>query len=118
MNPSIFFLSSKQSDLFIKATIKRKQYVEGIKRHLDSDSIKSATGLTTLVGLSDVWVDEEPDRTAPHHLISYNESYQRIWGDAPLYGNVLIILSQKAWDALPAEKRLTDARVAELNLKV
>lgn len=118
MNPSIFFLSSKQSSIFLDANIKRKQYVEGVKRYLDPESIKSATGLSTLVGLSDVWVDEEPDRTAPHHLIAYTKSYQRTWGDAPLYGNVLIILSQKAWEALPAEKRLTDARVAELNLKV
>lgn len=114
----VYCLSPKQSELFITTINKRRQYVEPVKRHLDPESLKSAVGVSTLVGIKDVWVDEDPmTRGFPHHLISYNAPYQREWGNSPLYGNVFVILSKKAWEGLPAEKRLTDDQVKELTLQ-
>jgi hypothetical protein len=114
----IYCLSDKQSDLFLKTINQRGQYIESIKRHLDPTSLKTAVGVKTLVGISDVWVDEDPTtRDFPHHLISYNSAYQRTWGNSPLYGNVFVVFSKKAWEALPEEKRLTDEQVKELTLQ-
>lgn len=114
----IYCLSDKQSELFIKTINKRGQYIESVKRYLDPTSLKTAVGVSDLKGIKDVWMDEDPStRDFPHRLISFNKDYQRLWGDQPLYGNVFVIFSKKAYEALPAEKKLTDDQVKELTLQ-
>ena len=113
---TIYCLSTAQSQLFLTAYNKQRKYVESIKNHLDGDSLKSAVGASTLVGLKDVWVAEEPNKEAAHHLISYNAEYQSCWGNRPIFGNVVVIFSPKAWAALPADKRLTDDAVKAIQL--
>jgi len=114
----LYYLSPKQSELFIKKQNKQGKYVESVKRYLDPNSIKTATGIANLKGVSDIWVDEDPTtRAFPHHLISYGKDYQRTWGNSPLYGNVFVCLSKKAWEALPEDKRLDDLAVLELTLQ-
>jgi hypothetical protein len=114
----IYFLNAKQADIFIKEQNQKGCYVESVKRYLDPKSLKAATGLTSMTGISDVWADDEPNtREHPHHLISYNAEYQAHWGDQPLYGNIFVIVSKKVWDALPADKRKTDDEVKTLTLQ-
>jgi len=114
----IYYLNDKQSSLFIKKQNKQGKYVESIQHYLDPKSLKTATGVANLKGVKGVWVDEDPTtRAFPHHLISYNRPYQQTWGNQPLYGNVFIILSKKAWEALPEDKRLDDLAVLELTLQ-
>ena len=115
---TIYFLTNKQSEAFIKRQNKDGHYVESVKRYLDPKSLKEATGLETLTGIKDVWVDDDPaTRSFPHHLIAYNEAYTRQWGIQPLYGNVFVIVSDKVWNSLPAEKRKTDDEVKTLSLQ-
>lgn len=114
----LYYLTDKQSDLFLTTINKRGQYIESIKRYLDPQSLKTATGISDLKGIKDVWMDEDPrTRDFPHRLISFNKDYQRNWGDQPLYGNVFIVVGKKAYEALPAEKKLTDDQVKELTLQ-
>ena len=105
----IFYLSPKQTTLFIQKQNKDGHYVESVKRYLDARSLKTTTGIAKLAGIADVWVDDDPTtRAFPHHLLTYNEDYQRMWGNSPLYGNVFVCLTKKGWEALPEEKRIKD----------
>jgi hypothetical protein len=117
-NSSIYFLERKQLTLFVQTQNAQGKYVEGIKRHLDPKSIKEATGLTSLVGVSEIVMDDDPTtRSFPHRLMRFNDAYRRTWGDQPLYGNVFVVLSKTAWNNLPASKQLTDDQVRALTLQ-
>jgi len=113
---SVFFLAPKQFPLFVETQNAQHKYVESIKRHLDPKSIKAATGLTSLVGVSHVLVDEDT-RSFPHRLMRFNDAYRSTWGDQPLYGNVFVVLSKTAWNNLPEDKKLTDDDVRALTLQ-
>ena len=117
-NSSLYFLGPKQFSLFLETQNSQRKYVESVKRHLDPKSIKEATGLTSLVGVSDIIMDEDPStRSFPHRLMRFNDAYRRTWGDQPLYGNVFVVLSKNAWSNLPESKKLTDEQVRALTLQ-
>jgi trehalose-6-phosphatase len=103
-----FYISKKDFPAWLKTQNKNKTYAEDIKRHLDTDSIKAATGLKTMVGVSNILVDE--DGTAKglclNRTMSYNDSYCAMWGDVPLRGNAVVVVSDKVWASLPAEKKV------------
>ena len=117
-NSSIYFLSPKQETLFFQTQNSQHHYLESVKRYLDPKSVKEATGLTSMVGVKDILVDDDPTtRQFPHHLMLYNDAYRRTWGNQPLYGNVFVVLSKTAWNNLPPSKQLTDDQVRALTLQ-
>ena len=113
---TLYFLTNKQSEMFLHRQNRRRHYVASIKRHIDPESFKTATGLPTMVGVKDIWVNETSDYNHRHRLLSYNQKYRSQWGDTPLYGNVFVIVSNKVWDTLPADKKKTDDEVKRLTL--
>jgi len=116
-SPSVYFLGPTQYSLFVKTQNAQRKYVADVKRHLDNKSIKEATGLSSLVGVMNVIVDDEPARDFPHRMMRYNDSYQQTWGNQPLYGNMFVVLSKNAWNNLPESKKLSDEQVQALTLQ-
>lgn len=108
------YLPKKEFDRWLKAQNKNRVYAEDIKRHLDKEALKAETGLTKLTGVSLVLVDE--DGTAKglkeNRTLRYNKAYRAMWGDKPLYGNAVVILSDKAYEELAPEKKTPTEYVA------
>jgi len=103
------YLPKKEFDRWLKAQNKRSVYAEDIKRHLDKDALKKETGLTKLTGVSLVLVDEDgmAKGLKENRTLRYNKEYRAMWGDKPLYGNAVVILSDKAYEELAPEKKET-----------
>jgi hypothetical protein len=104
---TIFYINKKDFSNWIKTQNKNNIYAEDIQRYLDKESIKATTGLAKLAGVSNVLVDE--DGTAKglpkSRVLRYNEDYERTWGNVPLYGNVVLVLTDKAYKDLAEDKK-------------
>jgi hypothetical protein len=106
--PTVYRISRKMAEKAVPLLNDKDIYVEDILHYLNKDAVKRVAGLTNAKGISSVYVGEDRKAGTAHHLLPYNEDYQRTWGNQAVYGNVIIILSDKAYNELPAERKTTD----------
>jgi hypothetical protein len=106
--PTVFRITRKMAERVVPLLNDKDIYVENIQRHLNTDTLKRVAGLTNAKGISSVYVSEDRKAGTAHHILPYNDEYQRNWGNQPVYGNVIIVLGEKAYNDLPAELKTTD----------
>jgi len=106
--PTVYRITRKMAEKAVPLLNKKNLYVEDILHYLNKDAVKRVAGLTNAKGISAVYVGEDRKAGTAHHLLPYNEDYQRNWGNQAVYGNVIIILGDKAYNELPAELKTTD----------
>jgi hypothetical protein len=112
----VFRITRKQASKLVPILNKKGVFVENVASYLDKEDIKRAAGITKANGCSSVYVSEERDGRQPHHTIHYNESYQRTWGDQPLYGNIICVIGDKAYAELPDALKIPDAELNNITL--
>lgn len=108
------YIAKKDFDRWLKATNKMGVWVEDIRRHLEPADIKGVSGLANTRGVLLVLVDEDgrAKGLAENRTLRYNSEYRRWNGDAPLYGNAVMVLSDKAYATLAPEKKTPMESVA------
>ena len=82
--------------------------VQELMRHLDKKAIKKLSANGEMP--KHVYVSDERGSSAPNTLIPYNKEYQAMWGNQPIYGNIIFCYgneSSKSYQAVPADKRAT-----------
>ena len=104
----IYYVSRATAEKVVHKLNEKGVFVESIQRHLEKASLKRVTGLKSLAGISGVYVSEEREGRVAHNLLPYNQEFQKHWGNQPIYGNVLIVLGQKAYNSLPSGVATTD----------
>jgi hypothetical protein len=103
----VYRISKTQVDKLVPILNDKDIYVENIKHYLNKSQVKRASGVKSASSVSGVYVSEERRGLTAHHAIEYNDEYKRNWGNQPIYGNILIVVSDKAYATLPAEQRMT-----------
>ena len=105
--PTVYRITRKMLDSLILMP-GQEVYFEDVTRYLNKQLLKRITvpGLNRMpLG---VIVNETRLAGTAHHLLSYNYEYQNLWGNQPLYGNIIIVLRDKTYNELPAELKTTD----------
>ena len=105
--PTVYRITQKMLDSLIRLP-GQEIWFEDIKRYLNEQFLKRITfpGLNRMpLG---VIVNSVRQAGTAHHLLPYNYEYQNIWGNQPLYGNIIIVLRDKTYNELPAELKTTD----------
>ena len=101
----IYHLTQKQMDKAFPTMLENKMYIQDIKRHLDKAWVKNlAFGQMP----SRIYVAEERGDRTPHHLIKYSKEYCEMWGNQPLYGNIIFIYGPKTFEKVPDEFKNTN----------
>jgi hypothetical protein len=114
--PIIYRITRKQAEKLVPMLNERDIFVEDIKSHINKDDIKRVAGVPTINGVSGVYVNEERRGLQPHNLISYNADFQKQWGNQPIYGNVIFVLGEKAYNALPDNLKIANDALATIIL--
>ena len=104
--PVVYRINRKMADKLVPRLNKSDIYVESIDYYLDKDILKQVAGVPNAKGISSVYVNESRVGKVAHRTLRYNNTY--CGGDQPIYGNIVIVLGPKAYDALPAELKTTD----------
>jgi hypothetical protein len=87
--------SSLESKIYEKAN-NNDTYLQDLSHYIDKKHMKEVYGINDLRHIRSILVNDERDG-APHYKIKYNKSYTDFWGNQPIYGNVVIVLSDKAY---------------------
>jgi len=106
--PTVYRITRKMAEKAVPLLNDKDIWVEDILHYLNKDTVKRVAGLTNAKGISSVYVNDERYAGKAHHLLPYNDEYQRLHGNQAVYGNVIIILGEKAYNELPAELKTTD----------
>lgn len=114
--PIIYRITRKQAEKLVPILNARSIYVQDISFHLNKEDIKRVANVATKTGVSSVYVNEERRGLQPHNLISYNADFQKQWGNQPIYGNVIFVLGEKAYNALPDNLKIANDALATIIL--
>jgi hypothetical protein len=112
--PTVYRITRKMAEKVVPLLNDKDVYVEDIQRHLNKDALKRVAGITNLKGISGVYVGEDRKAGTGHNILPYSDEYQRTWGNQFVYGNVIIIFGDKAYNELPAELKTTDINTITL----
>jgi hypothetical protein len=107
--PTIYRITRKMANKLVPMLNKRDIYVENIQSYLDKEGVKRVARVNTLAGVSGVYVvaERKPEHL-PHNILPYNEGYIKYWGPSFVYGNVIFVLGDKSYNALPDELKTRD----------
>jgi hypothetical protein len=111
--PTVYRITNEMAKRLVPLLNQSRVYVQDLKRYLNPSNLKCVASVANISSVSMVLVDEEGTGTA-HRLLPYNDSYQRTWGDKPLYGNVVIVLKDTAYNELAPELQTTDLTTIRL----
>ena len=106
--PTVYRISRKMAEKVVPLLNDKDIWVENIQRHLNKDAVKRVAGLTNAKGISGVYVGDKRKAGEEHFLLPYNDEYQHTWGNQAVFGNIIIVLGDKAYNELPAELKTTD----------
>lgn len=112
--PTVYRITRKMAERLVPRLNKEGVYVEDIQRHLNKDALKRVAGITNLKGISGVYVGEDRKAGTAHNILPYNDEYQRNWGNQSVWGNVIIIMGDKAYNDLAEELKTTDINTITL----
>ena len=104
--PTVYRITRKMAEKAI--SLLENIYVEDILCYLNKDAVKRVAGLTNAKGISAVYVGEDRKAGTGHFLLPYNDEYQRTWGNQAVFGNIIIVLSEKAYNELEDDLKTTD----------
>ena len=106
--PTVYRITYKMAKKLVPLLNEKDLWIEDIQRHLNKDAVKRVAGLTNAKGISGVYVGDERKAGTAHHLLPYNDEYQRTWGNQAVYGNIIFVLSDTAYNELADDLKTTD----------
>jgi hypothetical protein len=106
--PVVFRVNRKQVSKIVPRLNKSDIWVESIGRYLDQAALARLVGVPRSTSISAVYVSENREGRLEHRTVPYNEEYARIWGDQPIFGNMIVVLGEKSYNALPEHLKTTD----------
>jgi hypothetical protein len=106
--PTIYRITRKMAERLVPRLNDKGIYVESIDHYLNKDILKRVAGVNNLKGISSVYVNEDRKPGTAHNILPYNDEYQEYWGNQSVWGNIIIVLGEKAYDALPQELKTVD----------
>jgi hypothetical protein len=112
-NCVIYRISEDMLSLLFKKLNKDNIYLERINSVLDKKSLKNVSGVKNINNIGSVYVNDIGRKLnkPANKLIKYNDTYLNFWkNENPndntidlIYGNIIIVLSNKAFNSLPNE---------------
>jgi hypothetical protein len=110
--PIVYRITRKQAEKLIPILNKKNIWVESIDCYLNKNDIKTVAQVTTKTGCSAVYVSEDREGRLPHNLIRFSDDYIKQWGNnQKLYGNIICVLGQKAYESLPEHLKISDSNL-------
>ncbi len=104
MEPQIYHLSTQQLNQLFNEKLFGNIDIQDIKYYLNKYNLKE--NCNNLIP-SKVYVVEDKLNHIPHHLLKYNDEYIKLWGDKPIFGNVLCVYGKKTYDKLADNYKFT-----------
>lgn len=108
----IYRISKKMVKPTFEALNSKNVLLQTMKSLLDEESLKKVAGTPYIKEIVRVYVDEEGrnKKLPSHKTISLNKGYVDFWGEKEniLYGNIIIVCSDKFYNRLPDILKTTD----------
>ena len=100
---SVFRVNKKMLMTLVNKLNDSQIYVEDLKSYVNKDALK-ALALVPLNSIYGVFVCESGIRRGlpPNHILPFADDYAA-GPTYPIYGNIIICYSDKAWEALPSQ---------------
>jgi hypothetical protein len=111
---SRFYFASKtiESNIFQKFN-SDKIWLKDIKHYIDKENLKTILGVNTMVGIKSVLVRDDMEGNESY-ILSYNKSYKSTWGNRPIYGNIVVVLSEKVFNTIEDDRKVYNSDDVEL----